>query len=77
MYVTGYYTTVVMVIIYEDRLAASIYFGLQETLHPVGHFHRASSQCGGGIKVTQLYYVESKAEQLTRGDIFKGGVAFI
>lgn len=39
---------------------------LQETLHPFGRFHLAGRHCGGGVKVTQLYYVESKAEQLTR-----------
>lgn len=73
-HVTGYYTTVVMVIIHEDRLLVLLpfFFCLQETLHPFGHLHLASRQCGGGIKVTQLYYVESKAEQLTRVRSLKG-----
>lgn len=47
MYVTEYYSTVVMVIIHE---AASIFFFcLQETLHPFGHIHPSSKQEGSVV----------------------------
>lgn len=76
MYVNEYYPAFVMVIIHEDRLSALLplfYSRLQETLHPFGRFHLAGRHCGGGVKVTQLYYVESKAEQLTRVRSLKEG----
>lgn len=39
--------------------------------------HPRREQRGGGVKVTQLHSAESKAEQHTRGEILKGGVAFL
>lgn len=64
-----------------SRLCFHYFFPcLQETLHPFGRFHLAGRHCGGGVKVTQLYYVESKAEQLTRVRSLEegwGGVSFL
>lgn len=77
MYVTGYYTTVSMAIIWKHHLPPVISVSRKRCIPSSSTSNRQHGGRWGGIKVTQLDHVESKAEQHTRVSSLTGGSPFI
>lgn len=72
MYVTGYYTTVSMAIIWKHHLPPVISVSRKRCIPSSSTSKSTAWWEVGGIKVTQLDHVESKAEQHTRVSSLSG-----